>query len=194
MADRGASAGVLTELNADSNRPVYLIEIQLDAGTVYMCNHDRTVTWNANDYLGVGYFLGVDDIEETLDFILSGVSGLLSGVDQSWVSTVLSIDYTDRPIVIYQGFLDTDFKTPITDPFKIFEGRISAAEVEDDPGAENGSGTTVVRLEASSLWTDFERRPGRRTNHEIQQLYFAGDLGFEFASEFTEKIYWGRTA
>ena len=33
---------------------------------------------------------------------------------------------------------------------------------------------------------------GRKTNTNSQQLYFAGDLGFDYASQTVQDIKWGR--
>jgi hypothetical protein len=53
-------------------------------------------------------------------------------------------------------------------------------------------GTCTLAIEAASHWVDFERRSGRHTNHAEQQVWFAGDKGFEFASEVMKDIPWGR--
>jgi hypothetical protein len=52
-----------------------------------------------------------------------------------------------------------------------------------------------VRVRATSLFADFERRTGRHTNDAEQQIHYPGDKGFEFVSELRDKqINWGRDA
>jgi hypothetical protein len=54
-------------------------------------------------------------------------------------------------------------------------------------------GSCTIAISATSHWVDFERRPGRHTNHAEQQVWFPGDLGFEFSSEIVKEIRWGRS-
>jgi len=49
-----------------------------------------------------------------------------------------------------------------------------------------------LTVEIASHWKDFEKENGRRTNHNTQQLYFDGDLGFEFAAKTIKDLKWGR--
>ena len=53
--------------------------------------------------------------------------------------------------------------------------------------------TSNVSLSVASHWSDFKKKSGRRTNHNGQQLHFAGDKGFEFAANTVKDIKWGRS-
>ena len=75
----------------------------------------------------------------------------------------------------------------VIDPIAIFDGRADSPMIEEDPD----SGKCVVVLAAAQHWVDFERRPGRHTNHEEQQIWFPGDKGFEFVSGLNREIKWG---
>ena len=72
--------------------------------------------------------------------------------------------------------------------FMIFDGRMSAPTIEEDPD----DGKCTVTIECTNHWVDFERVSGRLANHEHFQLYVPGDLFFEFTSEVTkyEDIRW----
>ena len=60
--------------------------------------------------------------------------------------------------------------------------------ISDDPVG----GKSVMSVTATNTWVDFTRKTGRHTNHEEQQIYFAGDKGFEYASEIVKDIIWGK--
>lgn len=185
--DRNASASVLTEIGAESNFPVHLLEFVFDGSPTYITDAPRDISWNGNIYTGLGHFLGFSDIEETAELQVTSVTGTLSGVDQTYVSIFLSETYIDRTVNLYKAFLN-NAEAVISDPVLIFSGRISGVSIDEDPE----SGQCTIAMDAASQWVDFERRPGRHTTDSEQQIYFPGDKGFEFASEVTKEVLWGR--
>lgn len=76
----------------------------------------------------------------------------------------------------------------VVDPVAYFDGRCDQPNISEDPE----SGKCVVTIEAASHWGDVERRPGRHTNHEEQQLHFAGDRFFDRADKQQEQLIWGK--
>lgn len=186
--DRNASTSVLTEISAESNFPIHLLEIEFDSTTYYLTDTSRTITWDGNEYTALGHFLNFTDIQETVEVQVNTVTGNLSGIDQTYISLFLSDNYIDRTVNIRKAFLNTA-ESVISDPVLIFSGRISGVGINENPE----DGTCIVTMEAASQWVDFERRPGRHTTDSEQQIYFAGDKGFEFASEINKEILWGRS-
>ena len=89
--------------------------------------------------------------------------------------------------MIYKAFLSTVDDSLIANPLLIFDGRMDAPIISEDPN----SGTCTVAVNATNAWVDFERKPGRKTSHAEQQLAFSGDLGMEFASEVVKELLWG---
>src|SRR4051794_7484911 len=104
MADRSASVAVTTEVGLSQNRPLHLVQIVLDSGTVYMTDAFRAVSWGGNSYLAAGYALGFDGLEETSDVRVPQVTASLSGVDQVWIANMLLNTYIDRKLKIYKAF------------------------------------------------------------------------------------------
>lgn len=186
--DRGASTSTLTEISAASNFPVHLLEIVFDSSPTYLTDAPRNISWAGRIYTGLGHLLGFGDIEETAELQVSSVTGTLSGVDQTYLSLFLSETYIDRTVNLYKAFLN-NAEAVISDPVLIFSGRISGVGITESPE----DGTCTIAVEAASQWVDFERRPGRHTTDSEQQIYFPGDKGFEFSSEITKEILWGRT-
>ncbi|MBS1188905.1 MAG: hypothetical protein H6R10_697 [Rhodocyclaceae bacterium] len=187
MSGRGASQAVQAEAAKPSSQPVHLFELYLDGAATYATDAYREIVWNGNTYPAVGHFIGFDQIEETADLKVSQTAVVLSGVDQSEIAGVLTHNYIDRRLVIRKAFLSTLDDTVIIDPISILDGRCDAPVIEEDPD----SGTCTVSVPVSSHWIDFERTPGRHTNHDEQQIWFPGDLGFEFVSRLNKDIKWG---
>jgi len=187
MADRGATEAVVLELGKAKNQPIHLVDVLFDTTPIYITDAWRSVVWGGHTYTALGHFLGFSDIEETSELQVANLTTQLSGVDQSVVSAVLSENYIDRPLIIRKAFLD-DEMTVIADPVLIFEGRMDNPVIDENP--EDGS--CVVTVSASNAWVDFERLSGRHTNDAEQQIFFPGDKGFEFVSQVTSEITWGR--
>lgn len=184
--DRGSTPAFQDEIVKSQNMPVHLLSVHLDSETVYMTDAYKNITYNGNEYIAVGHFLGFSDIEETTEVIVSTMTLSLSGVDQVWINKLLGNDYIDRPIKIYTAFLDKDTQALISDPVLIFEGHLDAPVINEDPDAE----TSIISASATNAWVDFTRITGRHTNNEEQQILFPGDKGFEFADKDVHNLVW----
>jgi len=185
--NRGSTTAFQNEIVKSANRPVHLAEIIFDDETVRMNDGYKTITYSGNDYLAVGHFMGFSNIQESVEVIVSKVTMSLSGVDQSMISRFLNKEYIDRTVKVYTAFL-TDAQVLVANPVLIFEGRMDTPVISDNPIA----GASMVSVTATNTWVDFSRKTGRHTNHEEQQVFFAGDKGFEFASEIVKDIIWGK--
>ena len=188
MSGRGASPALISEAAKPSNQPVHLFELYLDNAFTFATDAYRTLTWSGSTYVANGHFLSFDQVEETADMKVSTTNVVLSGVDQSVIAHVMTHAYMDRRLVIRKGFLDTNDQLMV-DPIPILDGRVDAPQIAEDPD----SGTCTVSLSVSPHWIDFERKPGRHTNHQEQQIWFPGDLGLEYVSQLNRQIKWGST-
>ena len=101
-----------------------------------------------------------------------------------WARSVTALSSTWYSSANFIGVGDAD--AVVGDPILIFDGILTGYSIED---TEEESKVTV---QMASHWKDFEKENGRRTNHNSQQLYFAGDEGFEFAPKSIKDLKWGR--
>lgn len=186
MANRGSSAAFQAEAIKAANKPIHLVALYLDGASTFATDAYRTITWGGDTYAAVSHFLGFDGLEETSDLSVTQTRVSLAGVDQSLIAGVLQHAYLDRRLVIRKGFLD-DADNVIVDPVPILDGRCDAPVIEEDPV----SGKCMVTLAVSAQWVDFERKPGRHTNHDEEQIWFPGDMGFQYISQLNREIKWG---
>lgn len=193
MTARGASSSVQTEWAAQANRPIHLVQAQFDVadgGTVYCTDCHRSVSWDGHTYTALGHLLAFSGLEEAVETKVTSARLTLSGVDQTWIALALMVDYVDRPLAIYKAMLDTA-EALVSDPVLIFSGRMDQPSIEEDPAA----GSSVVTVEATSHFVDFERRTGRRTVPAEQALYFPADRAFDQVAAIAGQqvqILWGR--
>ncbi|MFM7009311.1 MAG: hypothetical protein ACKO0Z_08290 [Betaproteobacteria bacterium] len=187
MSGRGATPAALAEIAKEQVQTFYLYELYLDSSTIYATDTYTPISWGGNTYLANGAFLGFDQIEETGDLSGNTTSVSLSGVDQTFIASILLENYIDRRLVIRKAFWSAG--TVVLDPIPVLDGRIDQPVIAEDPTA----GTCTVTVTVGSHWVDFERKSGRHTNDAEQKLFFAGDTGFRLIGASRADVKWGTT-
>jgi len=187
VANRGSTTAFQNEIVKDQSHPLHLIEVYLDSATYYVTDNFRDITYDSNTYTALGFFLNFDTIEESASISASKITLGLSGVDQTYTNLFLTENYVDRRVVIRKAFIDTS-NVLIADPVVIFDGRMDNPVITED----TDSGLATIGVTVSNQFVDFEKTPGRYTNHENQQLYYPGDKGFIYASQIIKDIVWGQ--
>ena len=136
-------------------------------------------------YTADGFILGVGNVSETTEPIKNTFNLTLSGVDQSLVSIILNENIINDTAKIWQGFLDQN-NSLIADPYLLFEGTVNSYSIEDD------TKSTLIGLQITSTWGQFEKENGRTTSDSSQQRHFLNDKGFEFSALTIRNIKWGK--
>lgn len=188
MAGRTLTANVLTEILKNQTFPFFLVEITFDATTIRLTSAYNDLTVLGETWSAVGHFLGFTPIQETGENRISKVNVNLSAVDQSLISDMLSMEFLNRPMKIYLGFIDATDYSIIDDPVLILNGLMSQPIIQEDPV----KGSSVISVQVVDIFESFNARPGRHTNSDEQQFVFPGDLGFEFVATIPQTISWGR--
>ena len=185
---RSLTSAVKTELATNDIRPVHLITLGFGTPVnITDCSFSLTssvsgssVTYNASDFI-----LGISNHTEETDITKSSVSLVLSGADQTFISTVLGENVVNDSVDIFRGFLN-DSNALISDPFLLYRGKIDSFDISE------GDKESTVGLRIVSNWADFEKKNGRKTNKTSQQRFFSADVGMDFASQTVQDIKWGR--
>lgn len=178
------NSATLAALETDSFNIATLVQIDF-ASTIRITDWARSITALSNTWYSSANFIGVGNVTESQELRVNDLTLTLSGVDQTYVAIFLANNYIDVPINVYRVILD-NADAVVGAPILIFDGILTGYAIED---TEEESKVTV---QMASHWKDFEKENGRRTNHNSQQLYFAGDEGFEFAPKSIKDLKWGR--
>ncbi len=178
------NATTKTSLASEGFRFATLVRIDL-ASSVFLTDYGVDLTTSVGNYTSSAHLLEVSDIRETGALRVNELSLRLSGVEQTFVSALLGGDYIDRQVRIWRAVIDAS-DAVVGAPFLYFDGRISSFDIEDTERESE------VLLSIASHWADFEKVNNRKTNSNSQQLYFAGDKGFDFASKVVRDLRWGR--
>jgi hypothetical protein len=164
-----------TAAQASHVRMAMLVDLDFSSGNIYLTNADRTITYASNNYLGVGSFGTVSNVEESSILSASRITLTLSGIDPALISTALTEHYQGRDATLYMAFLDSSYAL-IADPVIIFKGKMDNMNIK--LGMEGVIGLSII-----SRLDDWQKAKVRRYNNDDQQSRYTGDKGLEFAEQ-----------
>ncbi len=171
---------------------LYLLQQDdVTADTVRLCTGGFNIDYSGNTYTAQGDFIGFSTVSEDFDVKVGKFSIYLSGVDNNLVTKFTRTHYEGRRVVIRKAFLDFQPMTlNIVDaPMIIFDGTIYNVSITES------AVTCSITVECSTLWADFERTNGRKTNNGSNWLFqgIATDTAFEKSGYVGNTEYkWGK--
>ena len=184
---RAINATTKAALGTDGFRFATLIKIDFDY-VLYVTDYGvNLVVPSLGTFINSSHFIDISSIKETGALKVNTVNFELSGVDRSYIAIFLGQDYMDRRFQVWRAVIDADDNV-VGEPFVFFDGRIVGFDIQDSDR------DSIINIEVASHWRDFEKIVNRKTNHNSQQFYFPGDMGFEFASKIVKDLRWGRKA
>ena len=181
---RGINATTKNSLALDGFSLCTLVQMDFPS-PVRLTDLGRNITAFSNTFTASSHMLGIGEVSESTEVRVNSMSLELSGVEQTYVSLFLGTDYIDVWVSVWRAVLNSS-GTIVGDPFLYFKGVISGYEIKETRE------TTTISVEVASHWKDFEKLNGRKSNHNSQQLHFAGDLGLEYGARIIKDIKWGR--
>jgi hypothetical protein len=176
---------------------IHLIDDNGDALTKYYTNGGMniiatsTLTGQEVSYEAQGDFLGFTSMTENLETSVGKFTIQLSGLNLETISDVANYNAEGRKVVVRKAFLGpTDFQL-VQQPITVYEGYIFNFAITETQSTVN------LNISCASLFSDFERTAGRKTNNWSNWLLqgFQYDkcmdkAGYVGQSEFL----WGRLA
>lgn len=184
---RGLSVAMLAAINAARVRPAYFVRLALDTGDVLVWSGIGTYTLGGLDYVGVGDFGGISEIEEGKQLAANGLTLSLSGVPSDMIALSLAEKYRGRFAYVRMVLFDLDTGAGIADPVIVFAGRIDTMNVTDT------GNTATLNVACESRLVDLERARERRYTDEDQRQLHPGDTSFRYVAALQDKnIEWNQ--
>lgn len=180
---RTISASTLTALQSDSFNLATLIQFDF-ATPVRITDWARNISYGGNTYTSSVHLIDYGTFNESSELRINSVNVTLSAVEQTYVSLFLGSNYMDTRTRIWRAVLNSS-DSVIGDAILVYDGRIAGYTISDTESE------STITVDVASHWKDFELINGRKTNHNVQQLHFSGDKGFEFAAVTQKDIKWG---
>ena len=163
---------VRTEFYRENFVAVDLVELHL-ASPLYFAsgginiafNSDTAPTAGTNTYTAQGDFMGFSSLSEDFDVRVGKFTIYLSAVGNSLVDSFVDQDYEGRRVVVYKAFLNYYNLSIVGTPIMMFDGQIYNTAITEK------SNSCQINVDCASLFADFERTAGRRTNDNSNWFY-----------------------
>lgn len=174
----------LKDNSVEGRASYYLVKMQINGEWVYITDADVPI-----DYAGATYQPGyiddesIDDIETTSEPKTNDIGIEIDANENSFVPLFLGNNWMNGPVTIYEQHYDSQ---GLILTKNVFEGLIDSRDI--DPEKKK------ILVNISSVWADFEKEAGIRTNTKSQQRHYAGDTAFDHVARAKRKIYWGKEA
>ena len=176
---RGLHSDITTELAKGAYTSIHLVDLTL--GTVatpvsyYYTDHTTDIVVGGNTYLANGFLLNFGSVKEDKKMSTGTMNLILSAVNQTIISDVLTNGYIHRPVKIQRAYISSaNVLVSANAVFTVYDGRIDGMSIQD-------SGTTsVISFKVANHWAFFQRIQGRRTTKNSMDEHFLGDLGFDW--------------
>lgn len=155
--------------NTGANQALYLssggFDVRFDSATA----PDPGI----NTYTAQGNFIGFTGMSEDIEVKVGKFTITLSAIGNDYVTRFLTTEVEGKRVCIYKCFLGfgptgTDPLSLVAAPILIFDGTIYNFSINETQK------TCQLSLDCSSLFADFERSNGRKTNNWSNWL-FQGD-------------------
>lgn len=171
------------EYYRDHTISVDCVEIQLrDASgasqCLYLCSGGFDVSFNSttapdagtNTYVAQGNFIGFSGMSEDMDVKVGKFTISLSAIGNDYIQKFLGYEVEGKRVTIYKAFLSfgptgQDPLTLVADPILMYDGTIFNYSINET------AKTCQVSVDCSSLFADFERTAGRKTNNWSNWLF-----------------------
>lgn len=123
-----------------------------------------------NSYTAQGDFLGFSGVQEDLDVKVGKFTISLSGIGNDYVTKFLNTDVEGSRVCIYKAFLGfgnngTDPLSLVAAPILMYDGNIYNFSINET------STSCTINVDCSSLFADFERANGRKSNNWANWLF-----------------------
>jgi hypothetical protein len=190
---RGLGSSQQTEFEGRKLFGADLIELHLSTPR-YLTTAPINITYDsasapdsgANTYLAQGQFLQFSQVAESSDIRINQLIMTFTAVDTTTLALLLNDDYINTRVVIYRALLDDDYAFTSDDVFTLFDGKITGYQIREEET------TSTIQIIVASMFADFERVNGRKTNPASQKLHFPDDEGMQYSASIVKDMKWGR--
>jgi hypothetical protein len=171
---RDVSTANEAQLEAQFNRPCFLVSLEFADETVYAWTGLGDLSWDGNTYTGVGKLGDVSGIAEGSDVQADGIELTLSGADTSLLAEAMGQMQSGKRACVYFGFVDDTGHALVADPIPAFIGML------DQPNIDLGTETSTIVFSVENRLTDLNRARGGRLTDQDQRARYPDDGSLQY--------------
>ena len=183
---RNLTAGMVTQVTADTLRPIVLVKMEFNAGDVNLWSGIGELTWNGDTYTGAGNLLSLSKVTENNRGDAQNTTFELSGISTALLVVAMTAHYQGRPVSAWFAAID-DAGAIIADPYLFFKGQMDvfSSSISGD--------TATLSMRCESRNVDINRAKESRYTDECQKALYPDDKGLEFVTSLQDaQVVWGR--
>lgn len=174
------TAQQLTQLKA-GHQVTRLVKMQIGDTWYYLTNGDREFSYFGRLYQPK-LLSSISNVEITSELKISNVEIKLNTQDRTIQDAILSDVWMNKPVIQYKLRHDAQH-TVFMDKIE-FEGLLSDYVLD--------TSVNILPLLFSSIFIDWEKQVGIKTNLQSHQRYYEGDTGMRHSAGAKDKLYWGK--
>ena len=159
----------------------HLLAFRLGSQMFYLTDSDTVIDHGGDKYVP-GFVKEIGEIEQTSTPRLNEIQPQLHAIDQTFVGLFLSENWMNGPFTVSQIVWDEVGET--AGLIQLFNGLMTDISIDE----QNSSITVSV----TSVWADFEKSSGIKTNVASQQRHYPECTGFRWGAQAGEDIPWAR--
>ena len=162
----------------------YLVKMNINGNMIYLTDRDAPVFYGGV-YYQPGYITSdsIDDIEATSEPATNEFTLMLDVRDGAFIPYFLNKGWNNSEVTIFEQHGD---ESGVIITLNVFEGFIDSREIIRK--------TMKIDVVLASVWADFEKQAGTKTNSGSHQKYYPDDTAFDHVARAKRKIYWGKNA
>lgn len=145
--------------------PLYLTNSAINISYTSPTSHNGS----SQVYAAQGEFMSFSNVAEEFDVKVGKFSIYLSAINTNYISLFKDTDIEGKRVCIYKAFLDYNTLGLLDRPVMLFDGTIMNVSIVES------SRTASLTVDCSSLFADFERTAGRKTNRGSNTLFQGSD-------------------
>lgn len=169
-----------------------LMDIAVNGTTYTIANTYGPINYLGVDYVGLGHFLGMNEMQDDLKATTAQLQVSLSGIPKdpgeaglgtwtSYVSLILNSRIKGSRIRIYRAFFDPETRQLLNSSVSLrFSGYISNFTITDAADISSKTETYTCVLNLTNILGIIETKiTGRRTNTTDQRYFYPTDTGMD---------------
>lgn len=167
---------------ANNHATCYIIEMQLEGGTVRLTDAGRDIPFNGETYTANGLVLSVDSIQQRNQLRVQSLGIQFSAVDQTMTALLKNQNQLGRTVVLTKLIFDAQHKNPIGE---LHSHRYTINNVSEQDGVVGG-GETTISVDLSNFVARWRAFRGLRTVQSSHQLVYPESTSFINSKDLKE--------
>ncbi|MDO6718809.1 hypothetical protein Q4575_05315 [Psychrosphaera sp. 1_MG-2023] len=174
-------SNAMVSLLAQRHSFLHLVKISFPSTDLFLTDDAIDREFNGNTYLS-GVLEPPDAFSQNGEPKTNDADFKLSDPDRTIASLILQGGWYNKSVEVRRMYLDASGQ--IVETIIVWSGTVDSASDE----------SSTVTITASSIWADFDKTSGRKTNIASQKVFYPLDACFKETPNIIKDIPWGRAA